>query len=98
MLHNLLYGKKKKKMSVIMTDTLPKVLNYKAAREKSGVVGWHSIEAADPKADVWRQKRISDIGGGNRGNKTNSGPLRINRKGKAEVSGYITKGGFQPNT
>jgi hypothetical protein len=98
MLYNLLFGKKKTKLSIIMTDEKNKVENYKKAREKSGVIGWHQIEPADPKADVWRQKRISDIGGGNRGNKNNCGPLRINRHGKAEISGYITKHGFQSNT
>jgi len=91
-LYTLYFGKSKKKMKPIMTDVKHKCENYKDAREHT-VTGWHDIRLAEPNSVVWRQKSTT-IGG----NKDNSGPARINRKGVAQINGYIGKSGFNPHT
>lgn len=93
-LFDLFYGKSKKRMKAIMTDELSKCQNYRNAREKSGVAGWHKIEPAPEGATIWRQKSAT-IGGPS---KNNCGPIRVNRKGVAQISGYIGKNGFNSHT
>lgn len=87
-LYTLLHGKSKKRMKPIMIDELHKCKNYKDAREKSGVEGWHSIVPAESDAMVWRQKTAT-VGG----NKCTSVP----RVGHGRA-GYISKNGFQEHT
>lgn len=88
-LFQLLYGRSKKRMRVIMVDTQKKCENYRDARQN--VAGWHDIQPAPPGSTVWKQKTASIKGSGS---KTNSGPMVV---GKG-LSGYINKHGFQPNT
>jgi hypothetical protein len=83
----LLYGKSKKRMSVIMVDEKHKCENYQRARECS-TNGWHKIELASPGSTVWRQKSAT-IGG----NK----PTTVKRHGEG-LAGYIGKNGFNPHT
>ena len=82
------YGKSKKRMYPIMIDVFHKVINYRNAREKSGVEGWHAVEPAPDDAEVWRQK--SATVGGNRCE-------RVQRVGKGPA-GYIGKNGFNQHT
>lgn len=84
----LLHGRSKKKMKAIMVDEYHKCENYKDSREKSGVAGWHKIEAAGLEATVWRQKTCT-VGG----NKCES----VGRVGKGRA-GYIGKNGFNEHT
>lgn len=86
----LLFGKTKRKLKPIMVDSQRKCEQYKTARERSGVVGWHKIEPAQPRAVVWRQKTATIRGD----SKTNSGPKRIGGR----ESGYIKNGMFNSNT
>ncbi len=90
-LHQLLFGKSKKKMSVIMIDSLHKCQKYQKARENN-VRGCHKIELAPIDSKPWKQKTCSIRGGGD---KRNCGP-RVVGKG---LSGYISKNhGFCENT
>lgn len=91
-LYQLLYGKSKSRMKVIMVDEKKKCENYMKAREPM-CKGWHKIEIAPPNSDVWKQKSATIGGNGN-----NCGPIRINRHGKPQISGYIGKNGFNPHT
>lgn len=91
-LYQLLYGKSKAKMRVIMVDEKKKCENYMKSR-KSSCPGWHRIELAPPNSDVWRQKSATIGGNGN-----NCGPIRINRHGKPQIEGYIGKNGFNAHT
>jgi hypothetical protein len=91
-LYQLLYGKSKTKMKVIMIDEKKKCENYMKSREPN-VKGWHKIELAPAGSDMWRQKS-STIGG----NGNNCGPVKINRHGKNQIQGYISKQGFVPHT
>jgi hypothetical protein len=59
-LFQLLFGKSKKKMRVIMIDSYKKCENYCFARQN--VVGFHRIEQAPIGATVWKQKTCT-IGG-----------------------------------
>jgi hypothetical protein len=86
-LHVLLYGKSKKRMHPIMVDELKKCENYRLAREKSGVKGWHDIQLAEVNAATWKQKTATV--GGNK--------CQVNRVGKGPA-GYISKRGFQAHT
>ena len=88
-LYSLLHGKSKRKLSIIMTDELHKCENYKDAREKSHVKGWHKIVPAEADSVVWRQK--SATVGGNRCE-------TVGRVGKSGRAGYIDKHGFNEHT
>ena len=86
-LYQLLYGKSKKRMSVIMIDDKHKCENYMKAREHS-TGGWHKIELAPINSNPWRQKSAT-IGG----NK----PTTVRRHGEG-LAGYIGKWGFEAHT
>lgn len=85
-LYTLSYGKSKKRMHPIMTDSWEKCINYKKARQNCK--GWHLIEEAEAEATVWKQKSAT-IGG----NK----PTTVARVGHG-LAGYIGKNGFNPHT
>ena len=87
-LFTLLYGKSKKRMHPIMTDTLNKCENYRDVRGARMGGGWHSIVPAEKGVDVWRQK--SATVGGNRCE-------MVQRVGHGSA-GYISKNGFNPHT
>ena len=86
-LYQLLYGKSKKRMHVIMIDEKHKCENYMKAREHS-TNGWHKIELAPPNSNPWRQK--SATVGGNRSHS-------VDRVGHGRP-GWIGKNGFQEHT
>jgi len=86
-LYQLLYGKSKKRMHVIMIDEQHKCQNYMNQREHS-CAGWHKIEPAPIGETIWRQK--SATVGGNRCE-------MVQRVGRGP-SGYIGKNGFNQHT
>lgn len=86
-LYQLLYGKSKKRMHVIMVDEKHKCENYMNSREHS-VDGWHKIELAPVDAKEWRQQSAT-----RGGNKCHS----VKRIGE-KTPGYIGKNGFNPHT
>lgn len=95
-LHQLLFGKSKKKMRVIMIDSEKACQNYMNARSgnhgaKCGA-GWHKIEVAPPGSTVWRQKSAT-VGG----NKPTS-VITTKQKGHKGPAGYIDKSGFNAHT
>ena len=85
-LFTLMYGKSKKKMYPIMTDTRRKCENYMEARQF--VRGWHEIVPAEVEAVVWR-KKSSTVGG----NKCEM----VGRVGHGKA-GWIGKNGFNEHT
>lgn len=87
-LYILSHGKSKKRQHPIMIDEKRKVENYMTARERSGVVGWHTVQPAPKSAVPWKQ-RTASVGKGN-----NCLPPLVGR-GR---SGYISKHGFIENT
>ena len=87
-LYQLLYGKSKKRMHVIMIDERRKCENYRDARGERMGGGWHKIEFAPPNSNPWRQKSATI--GGNR-------PTTVMRHGEG-LAGYIDKHGFNPHT
>ena len=91
-LHQLLFGKSKKRMHVIMIDERHKCENYMNARMANngakGCGGWHKIELAPPNSNPWRQK--SATVGGNRCE-------MVQRVGHGPA-GYIDRNGFNPHT
>jgi len=86
-LHQLLYGKSKKRMYVIMIDEKHKCENYMKAREHS-TAGWHKIELAPPNSNPWRQKSATRNG---------NSPTKVRRHGEG-LAGYIDKHGFNSHT
>lgn len=90
-LFNLLYGKSKSNMRLIMTDVRHKCVNYMNARKN--VSGWHEIVPAEADDTVWKQK--SATRGGNR-------CVTVRRVGKngqtVGDAGYISKHGFNSHT
>lgn len=86
-LHQLLYGKSKRRMHVIMIDSESKCQNYMDAR-KHTTSGWHKIELAPPDSKPWRQKSAT-----RNGNK----PTMVRRHGEG-LAGWVGKGGFNPHT
>jgi hypothetical protein len=92
-LHQLLFGKSKKRMHVIMIDERHKCENYMNARTANngakGCGGWHKIELAPPNSNPWRQKSAT-----RNGNKPNYG---TRRHGEG-LAGYISKNGFNAHT
>ena len=91
-LYQLLFGKSKKRMHVIMIDDRRKCENYMNARTanngEKGCGGWHKIELAPPNSNPWRQKSCTI--GGNR-------PTTVQRHGEG-LAGYINKYGLNPHT
>ena len=87
-LYQLLYGKSKKRMHVIMIDDKHKCENYLSARGERMGGGWHKIALAPPNSNPWRQRSCT-IGG----NK----PTTVMRHGEG-LAGYIDKHGFHPHT
>ena len=87
-LYQLLYGKSKKRMHVIMIDDKHKCENYLSARGERMSGGWHKIELAPPNSNPWRQRSCT-IGG----NK----PTTVMRHGEC-LAGYVDKHGFHPHT
>lgn len=90
-LYTLFYGKSKKKMKPIMTDSKKKCENYMNARSPM-VVGFHEIRPAEVGADIFRKKSCTV--GGNR----DSGVPKINRHGTTVRNGWIGKNGFNQHT
>lgn len=88
-LYQLLYGKSKKRMHVIMIDDKHKCENYMKAREHS-TGGWHKIELAPPNSNPWRQKSATRNGNSARNN-------LVRRHGEG-LAGFINKNGFNPHT
>jgi hypothetical protein len=86
-LFQLLYGKSKKRMHVIMIDDRHKCENYKEQREHS-VEGWHKIEPAPANSNPWRQKSAT-----RNGNKCQM----VRRHGEG-LPGYIGANGFNAHT
>ncbi len=86
-LYTLMYGRSKKRMKPIMTDSFEKCDAYKKKREATKGSdcgrGWHDIVEAAAGADQWKQKTAT-IGG----NKDIGGCK----------NGYISKRGFNPHT
>ena len=91
-LHQLLYGKSKTRMHVIMIDDKHKCENYMSQREGSKgskcSQGWHKLELAPPNSNPWRQRSCTI--GGNR-------PTTVMRHGEG-LAGYVDKHGFHPHT
>ena len=87
-LYQLLYGKSKKRMHVIMIDDKHKCENYMNARGERMGGGWHKIELAPPKSNPWRQRSCTV--GGNK-------PTTVMRHGEG-LAGYVDKHGFNPHT
>jgi hypothetical protein len=83
-LYTLYFGKSKKKMHPIMTDSYDKCLKYQKARQN--VKGWHEIKEGGDK--VWRQKTCTIV---------SNRPYSVNRVGEARP-GYIGKFGFTEHT
>lgn len=73
-LFTLLYGKSKKRMYPIMTDSQKKCENYMKARGRG--LGFHKIVPAEPGESTWRQK--SATVGGNRDDGGRSGYIGKN--------------------
>ena len=97
MLYQLLFGKSKKKMKVLMVDSKEKCEALKKAREATkgskAAAGWHAIELA-PEGSKKKAHKSATVKGS--GDKHNSGPIRVGKRGGQ--SGYISKSGFQPNS
>jgi hypothetical protein len=90
-LFTLYFGKSKKRMHPIMTDSRNKCENYAQAREN--VVGFHKILPADADATVWRQKSAT------RGGNKPVSVMRVNKKGQTfGDAGYISKNGWNSHT
>lgn len=85
-LFTLNFGKSKKRMYPIMTDSFKKCENYMNARHHCK--GFHEIVPSADDETVWRQKSAT-IGG----NRCES----VQRVGHGR-NGYISKNGFQPHT
>lgn len=88
-LFTLYFGRRKAKMSPIMTDSRKKCENYQKAREHT-VTGFHEIRPAEPGAKVWRQKSAT-IGG-------NRDEVPRIKRGRIQINGWIGKNGFNPHT
>ncbi len=98
-LYQLLFGKSKKKMNVLMIDTKERCEALKKAREATkgskAAAGWHKIELAPADSKPKAHKSCSVKGSGN---KHNTGPAVIGKNGNPRWSGYVSKRGFQVNT
>lgn len=87
-LYQLLYGKSKKRMHVIMIDDKHKCENYMTARESTMKGVWHKIELAPPNSNPWRQQSATRNG---------NSPTTVKRHGEG-LAGYIDKHGFNAHT
>lgn len=83
-LFTLFFGKSKKRMKAIMTDTRHKCENYRDARGARMGGGWHDIQPAKEGSVVWRQKSSTV-----KGSRHDTSNCR---------GGYISKNGFNANT